>query len=462
MRYNNILEAIGRTPLVKLNRLGRGFKAEVYAKCDYMNPGGSVKDRIGIAMVEDAERRGVLKPGGTIIEGTSGNTGMGLALAAVVKGYKAIFTITDKQSKEKIDSLKAMGAEVIVCPTAVAPEDPRSYYSVARKLAREIPNSFHANQYDNPANPAAHVATTGPEIWEDSEGRITHFIAGMGTGGTVTGIGRYLKKQNPKVKMIGVDPVGSILYEFFHRGTLGKGETYKVEGIGEDMLPGALDFSVLDDILQVSDKDSFLWARKLARLEGIFAGGSAGTAVAGALQILPSLTEKDFVVIFVPDTGARYLSKVYNDEWMRDNRYFESGLPLTAADIVQAKAAMGQPRELVKLAPSNSLSEALDQMQANDFSQLPVFEDDTPVGALYEDDILDLTLQGKNFKKLAVREAMREAFPVLPPSAVIDQVTSCITRDCPAVFIDLGEHRYEILTKYDLLHAIARLVRQTK
>ncbi len=460
MRYNNILEAIGRTPLVRLNRLGRGFKAETYAKCDYLNPGGSVKDRIGISMVEDAERRGVLKPGGTIIEGTSGNTGMGLALAAVVKGYKAIFTITDKQSKEKIDSLKAMGAEVIVCPTAVEPEDPRSYHSVARKLAREIPNSFHANQYDNPANPAIHFATTGPEIWEDSEGRITHFIAGMGTGGTITGIGRYLKKQNPEVKIIGADPVGSILYDFFHRGTMSKAETYKVEGIGEDMLPGALDFSVIDDMVQVSDKDSFLWARKLARLEGIFAGGSAGTAVAGALQILPSLTEKDFVVVFIPDTGTRYLSKVYNDEWMRDNRYFESGLPLTAADIVQAKAAMGQPRELVRLAPADSLNEALDRMQANDFSQLPVFEDDTPVGALYEDDILDLTLQGKDFKKLAVREAMREAFPVLPPSAIIDQVTSCITRDCPAVFIDLGEHRYEILTKYDLLHAIARLVRQ--
>lgn len=460
MRYNNILQAIGRTPLVRLNRVAHGFKAETYAKCDYMNPGGSVKDRIGIAMVEDAEKRGLLKPGGTIIEGTSGNTGMGLALAAVVKGYKAIFTITDKQSREKVDLLKAMGAEVIVCPTAVEPEDPRSYISVANKLAREIPNSFYTNQYDNPANPAIHFETTGPEIWEDSEGRVTHLIAGMGTGGTITGIGRYLKKQNSNIKIIGVDPVGSVLYDFFHRGTMIKAETYKVEGIGEDILPKALDFSVIDDIFQITDKESFLWARKLARLEGIFAGGSAGTALAGAIRILPSLTEKDFVVVFIPDTGMRYLSKVYNDEWMRDNRYFESGLPLTAEDIVQAKAAMGQPRELVKLAPTDSLGEALDRMQADDFSQLPVFEDDTPVGALYEDDILDLTLQGKDFKKLAVREAMREAFPVLPPSAVIDQVTSCITRDCPAVFVDLGDHRYEILTKYDLLHAIARLVRQ--
>ncbi|HEX5411733.1 MAG TPA: pyridoxal-phosphate dependent enzyme [Terriglobia bacterium] len=460
MRYNNILEAVGHTPLIKLNRLSRGFKPQVYAKCDYLNPGGSVKDRIGISMLEDAEKRGRLKPGGTIIEGTSGNTGMGLALAAIIKGYKAIFTITDKQSKEKIDLLKAMGAEVIVCPTAVAPEDSRSYTSVAKKLAREIPNSFHANQYDNPANPAAHFASTGPEIWDDSDGRITHFIAGMGTGGTITGIGRYLKKQNPDVKIIGVDPIGSILHDFFYNGTRCQAETYKVEGIGEDFLPGALDFSVIDDVVQVNDKDSFLWARKLARSEAIFAGGSAGTAVAGAMKVLPALSEKDFVVIFIPDTGMRYLSKVYNDEWMRDNRYFESGLPLTAADIVQAKAAMGQPRELVKLAPSDSLDQALDRMQVHDFSQLPVFEDETPVGALYEDDVLDLTLQGKDFKKLVVREIMREAFPVLPPSAVIDQVTSCITRDCPAIFIDLGEHRYEILTKYDLLHAIARLVRQ--
>jgi cystathionine beta-synthase len=462
MRYNNVLEAIGRTPLVKLNRLSRGFKAQVYAKCDYLNPGGSVKDRIGISMIEDAERQGLLRPGGTIIEGTSGNTGMGLALAAVIKGYKAIFTITDKQSKEKIDLLKAMGAEVIVCPTAVAPDDPRSYTSVAKKLAREIPNSFYANQYDNPANPAIHFETTGPEIWEDTEGRITHLVAGMGTGGTITGIGRYLKKQNPEVKIIGVDPIGSILHDFFHKGTACKAETYKVEGIGEDFLPKALDFSVIDDIVQVSDKDSFLWARKLARMEAIFAGGSAGTAVAGAMKVLPPLTDSDFVVIIIPDTGMRYLSKVYNDEWMRDNRYFESGLPLTAADIVQAKAAMGQPGELVKLEPSDSLDKALDRMQAHDFSQLPVFEDETPVGALYEDDILDLTLQGKDFKKLVVREVMREAFPVLMPSAVIDQVTSCITRDCPAVFVDLGEHRYEILTKYDLLHAIARLVRQPK
>ena len=255
MRYNSILEAIGRTPLIKLNRLTRGAKAAVYAKCDYLNPGGSVKDRIGIAMIDDAERRGLLKPGGTIVEGTSGNTGMGLALVAAVRGYKAVFTMTDKQSKEKVDLLKALGAEVIVCPTAVPPDDPRSYHSVAEKLTLEIPNAFHPNQYTNSSNPEVHYRTTGPEIWDDTEGKITHFVTGMGTGGTITGVGRYLKEKNPAVRIIGSDPVGSLLYEFFHHGTVGKAETYKVEGIGEDFFPSTLDFSVIDDMLQVTDKE---------------------------------------------------------------------------------------------------------------------------------------------------------------------------------------------------------------
>ncbi len=458
MRYDNILEAVGRTPLVRLNRIAKDSRAPLYAKCDLMNPGGSVKDRIGISMVEDAEKKGLLKPGGTIIEGTSGNTGMGLALVAAVKGYKAIFTMADKQSKEKVDALKAVGAEVIVCPTAVPPEDPRSYHSVARKLAAEIPNSFHPDQYSNPANPAVHVQTTGPEIWEDSEGKITHFVAGMGTGGTVTGVGRFLKEKNPQVKMIGVDPVGSILYEFFHKGTTGKGETYKVEGIGEDFFPEALDFSVLDDIVQVSDKDSFLWARRLARTEGIFAGGSAGTALAGAMKLLPSLTEKDFVVVFIPDSGSRYLSKLYNNEWMRDNRYVEPTVSLTAGEVVKAKSAWRQSQSMVQVAPSEQLAVALERMQANDFSQLPVFEAGNPVGSLYEDAILNLVLEGKDIKKLVVREAMSEPFPVLTPSAGVEQITSRITRDCPAVFVSSGDGQFEILTKYDLLHSIARLV----
>ena len=458
MRYNNILEAIGHTPLVKLNRIGRGEKAQFYAKCDHLNPGGSVKDRIAVEMIDQAERQGLLKPGGTIVEGTSGNTGMGLAMVAVVRGYKAVCTMADKQSKEKVDALKALGAEVIVCPTAVPPEDPRSYHSVVDKLTRDIPNAYHPNQYANPANPEIHYRTTGPEIWEDSEGQITHFVAGMGTGGTITGIGRYLKEKNPKVKIIGADPVGSLLYEFFHKGTVGKAEPYKTEGIGEDFFPTTLDFSVIDDVIQVTDRDAFIWARRLARMEGIFAGGSSGTAIAAAVQVAASLSEKDFLVVFIPDSGTRYLSKIYNNEWMKDNRYVETSVPLTAGEIVQAKPETERGREIVRVAPSDSIAAALERMQKHDFSQLPVFESGIPVGALYEDAILNLALEGKDLKKLVVREAMGAAFPVVQASAALDQITTCITRDCPAVFVSLGDSQYDILTKYDLLHAISRAV----
>ena len=458
MRYNNILEAIGHTPLVKLNRIGRGEKAQFYAKCDHLNPGGSVKDRIAVEMIDQAERQGLLKPGGTIVEGTSGNTGMGLAMVAVVRGYKAVCTMADKQSKEKVDALKALGAEVIVCPTAVPPEDPRSYHSVVDKLTRDIPNAYHPNQYANPANPEIHYRTTGPEIWEDSEGQITHFVAGMGTGGTITGIGRYLKEKNPKIKIIGADPVGSLLYEFFHKGTVGKAEPYKTEGIGEDFFPTTLDFSVIDDVIQVTDRDAFIWARRLARMEGIFAGGSSGTAIAAAVQVAASLSEKDFLVVFIPDSGTRYLSKIYNNEWMKDNRYVETSVPLTAGEIVQAKPETERGREIVRVAPSDSIAAALERMQKHDFSQLPVFESGIPVGALYEDAILNLALEGKDLKKLVVREAMGAAFPVVQASAALDQITTCITRDCPAVFVSLGDSQYDILTKYDLLHAISRAV----
>jgi cystathionine beta-synthase len=457
-RYNNILEAIGHTPLIRLNRIGQDCQAELWAKCDYLNPGGSVKDRIGTAMVDEAERQGWLKPGGTLVEGTSGNTGMGLALVAAVRGYKAIFTMADKQSREKVDALKALGADVIVCPTAVPPEDARSYHSVVDKLAREIPNAYHPDQYHNPANPEIHYQTTGPEIWDDTEGRISHFVAGMGTGGTIAGVGRYLKEKNPAIKIVGADPVGSILYDFFHHGAVRKGEPYKVEGIGEDFFPTTLDFSVIDDVRRVTDKDSFLWARRLARAEGIFAGGSAGTAMAAAAQLLPELGKDDLMVIFIPDTGLRYLSKLYNTEWMRDNRYLEVSVPLTAQDILQARNRMDQRRALVKVAPADPVATALELMQAHDFSQLPVFDGNQPAGAIFEDDILNLALEGKDLKEVVVREVMGSAFPIVRPSAAVDQITIHITRECPAVFVDLGDNQYEILTKYDLLHAISRLV----
>ena len=452
MRCRNILEAVGKTPLIRLNRLTEGLKAEVYVKADYLNPGGSVKDRIGITMIDDAERRGLLKPGGTIIEGTSGNTGMGLALVAAVRGYKVIFTITDKQSKEKIDLLKALGAEVIVCPTAVAPDDPRSYYSVARKLAQEIPNSCYPNQYENPMNPETHYRTTGPEIWEDSEGKITHFVIGLGTGGTVSGVAKFLKEKNPKVKAVGVDPIGSLYYEFFKTGKVGKASTYVVEGIGEDIFPSTMDFSVLDDIVQVTDKECFIWTRRLARQEAIFTGGSGGGCVYGALQVAKKLGPDGFVVAFLPDTGTRYLSKIYNDEWMRDNRYLEAEVALSADDVLRAKAA---PRELVQAQPYQTVYHALHTMQTSDISQLPIFENGSPVGAVQEDDVLKLALQGRDLRKVLVREVMGKPFPVVPRTASVEQVTHMITSGSPAVFVELGDGRYGIVTKYDIVRAVA-------
>ena len=322
---------------MRLNRITTGFEAAVYIKADYMNPGGSVKDRIGVSMIDEAERRGLLKPGGTIIEGTSGNTGIGLALVGAVRGYKLVFTITDKQSKEKVDLLKALGAEVIVCPTAVEPDDPRSYYSVAKKLAKDIPNSFYPNQYENPMNPEAHYRTTGPEIWEDSEGKITHFICGMGTGGTISGVGRYLKEKNPNVKIIGVDPIGSLYYEFFKTGKIGKAKTYVVEGIGEDIFPATMNFKIVDDVVQVNDQECFIWARRLVKQEGIFTGGSGGGCVSGALRVAKSLPKGSFVVAFYLTQGCGIWSKVYSDEWMRERGYVDSEVPLTAEDVVNAK-----------------------------------------------------------------------------------------------------------------------------
>ncbi len=462
MKCNNILEAIGHTPLVRLNRLTKDLKAEVYVKVDYMNPGGSVKDRIGIVMIDEAERKGLLKPGGTIIEGTSGNTGMGLALVAAVRGYKTVFTITDKQSKEKIDLLKALGAEVIVCPTAVEPEDPRSYYSVAKKLAREIPNSYYPNQYDNPLNPEAHYRTTGPEVWEDTEGKITHFVCGMGTGGTISGVGRYLKEKNPNVKVIGVDPIGSLYYDYVKTGQVGKARTYVVEGIGEDFFPTTMDFKVLDDLIQVTDQECFVWSRRLVKQEGIFTGGSGGGCVSGALRVAKECKTGEVVVAFLPDTGMRYLSKVYSDEWMRERGYVEAEVPLTAEDVVSVKRKSGKVRELIVARPYQTVFHALRTMQSQDISQLPVFEDDTPIGAIYEDQILNLALQGKDLRKLVLREVMGKPLPLVPRDAPVERLTYLLSHEGPAVFVEMGNSHYEILTKYDLMGTIAGLMEQVR
>ena len=462
MRCNNILEAMGHTPLVRLNRLTTGLAAEVYVKADYLNPGGSVKDRIGVSMIDDAERRGLLKPGGTIIEGTSGNTGMGLALVGVVRGYKLVFTITDKQSKEKIDLLKALGAEVIVCPTAVEPDDPRSYYSVAKKLAREIPNSFYPNQYENPMNPQAHYDTTGPEIWEDSEGKITHFVCGMGTGGTISGVGRYLKEKNPNVRIIGVDPYGLLYYEYVKTGKVGKALTYVVEGIGEDIFPSTMDFKILDDVVQVTDQECFVWARRLAKQEAIFTGGSGGGCVSGALRVAKDLPKGSFVVAFLPDTGMRYLSKVYSDEWMRERGYVDSEVPLTAEQIVKAKRKSGKVRELLIARPYQTVFHALHTMHDEDISQLPIFEETTLIGTIYEDQILNLALQGKDLRKLVIREVMAKPLPQVPRDAPVERLTHILSHEGPAVFVEMGNGHFEILTKYDLMSTVAGLMEQKR
>ena len=457
MRFENILEAIGRTPLIKLNRIAKGIAAPVYVKADNLNPGGSVKDRIAVTMIEDGERRGLLRPGGTIIEGTSGNTGLGLAIFAAVKGYKVIFTINDKQSQEKMDVLRAMGADVIVCPTAVAPDDPRSYYSVAQKLAKEIPNSYYPNQYENPQNPQAHYQTTGPEIWEDSEGKVTHFVAGMGTGGTISGVGRYLKEKNPAIQLIGVDPIGSLYFEKKKKGTVGKAEPYVVEGIGEDFFPSAMNLDILDDVYQVTDGECFVWARKLARTEGIFAGGSAGGAVSVGLQVARKLTADHMVVVFLPDSGDRYLSKIYNDDWMRRHQYWETELHITAGDVVLLKHRRHPASRLITTSAGESAHHALRLMQDHEISQLPVFEDQNCIGTVREDEILNLALRGVDLNALVLRECMKDPLPMLDTNAPIDRLTFLLTNESPAVLVRLSENQFEILTKYDLMDMISSL-----
>lgn len=462
MKCDNILEAIGHTPLVKLNRVAKDVPPEIYVKVDYMNPGGSVKDRIGTWMIDEAERKGLLKPGGTIIEATSGNTGMGLALVAAVRGYKIVFTITDKQSREKIDQMKAFGAEVIVCPTAVEPEDPRSYYSVAKKLSREIPNSYYANQYENPMNPESHYRTTGPELWKDSEGKITHFVCGMGTGGTISGAGRYLKEQNPNVKIIGVDPYGSLYYDYVKTGKIGKALPYVVEGIGEDIFPSTLDFKILDDVLQITDEESFVWTRRLARQEGIFTGGSGGGCVSAALRLAKDCKKTDFVVAFLPDSGTRYLSKIFNDAWMSEHGYTEAEVAMTAADVVRARRQSSKAREMIIARPYQTVFHALHTMQQQDISQLPVFEEDNSIGTVSEDQILNLALQGKDLRKLVIREVMGPPLPRVPSDAPVERVTHILSHDSPAVFVDMGDGKLEILTKFDLMDTIAGLVGQSR
>jgi len=460
--HENIIGTIGGTPLVKLNKLARGLKATVLAKLEFFSPGGSVKDRIGVTMIEDAEQRGLLKPGGTIIEGTSGNTGLGLAIAAAVKGYRCIFVMNDKQSQEKINALRAFGAEVVVCPTAVKPEDPRSYYSVARRLASEIPNSYYPNQYANPANPRAHYETTGPEIWEQTDGKIDVFVAGMGTGGTISGIGKYLKEKNPDVKIVGVDPIGSLYYDYWKTGVVPPDvlKVYKTEGIGEDFLPTTMDFAYVDEVLQCSDKDAAVMTRALARREGIFAGGSSGAAVQGAIEYARR-ADRDglLVVVLIPDTGNRYLSKVYNDDWMRENQFLETRIALTAAQIVERKSGTTLPR-LIAVSPDSLVLEAVTLMKEYEISQIPVVEGGGVVGSVKEDRLIHLLIRDQGARSKPIRSVMDEPFPVVEPDVTIEEVSNLLTKENPAVLVRTGDGAqngtFDILTKADLIRAIAR------
>ena len=452
MWYNDILETIGNTPMVKLNKIVKGIPATVLAKVETFNPGNSIKDRMAIKMIEDAEKNGLLKPGGTIIEGTSGNTGMGLAIAAVIKGYKCIFTSTDKQSKEKFDALRAFGAEVIVCPTNVDPEDPRSYYSVSSRLEKETPNAWKPNQYDNLSNTAAHYATTGPEIWEQTEGKITHLVAGVGTGGTISGIAKYLKEKNPNIKVIGIDTYGSVFKKYKETGIFDKDEIYPyvTEGIGEDFLPKNVDFSLIDHFEKVTDKDAALMTREVALKEGIFVGNSTGSAVAGVLQLKDWFKKDDVVVIIFPDHGSRYMAKMYNEDWLRE-RGFLKDEKLTAREIIKKK----ERQDIITIDCEKSVLEAINVIKSLNISQIPVTQKGMVIGKITESDILDALLENPGLKSYPVQTITTKPFPFVDLNASIDRISGMINKDNVAVLVEDDKGSIEIITQYDIINAIS-------
>ena len=450
---DTILDAVGGTPMVRINAITRGVvAAPVLAKLETFNPGNSIKDRMAITMIEDAERAGLLKPGGTIIEGTSGNTGMGLAIAAVVKGYKCIFTTTDKQSKEKVDALKAFGAEVIVCPTNVDPEDPRSYYAVSSRLEREVPNSWKANQYDNLSNTKAHYEQTAPEIWEQTGGTITHLVAGVGTGGTISGVGRYLKERNPKIKVWGIDTYGSVFKKYKETGIFDKHEIYPyiTEGIGEDFLPKNVDFDVIDHFEKVTDKDAAIMTRRIAREEGIFAGNSAGSAMAGLLQLRDHFTRHDVIVVIFHDHGSRYLGKMFNDDWMRERGFIEK-TGMAARDLV----AMRLSGELCSLEWNEPVEHAVRLMSEHDFSQISITRDNRLVGSLNETHLYDELVRDTGVKSQPVETIMQPAFPFVDVSTPVDLLSTMITPQSPAVLVrDFKTDKTFIITRSDLIRVL--------
>ena len=454
MWYENILGAIGNTPMVKLNKVCEGVKATVLAKVETSNPGNSIKDRMALQMIEDAEADGRLKPGGTIIEGTSGNTGMGLAIAGIVKGYKCVFATTDKQSKEKVDALRAFGAEVIVCPTNVDPEDPRSYYSVSARLSKEIENSFYPNQYDNPSNTKANYMQTGPEIWAQTDGKITHLVVGVGTGGTISGCAKFLKEKNPNLRVWGIDTFGSVFKKYKETGIFDKKEIYPyvTEGIGEDFLPQNVDFSLIDHFEKVTDRDAALMTREIVRKEGIWVGNSAGSAIAGLMQMKDQLTEKDVVVVIFHDHGSRYLAKIFNDDWMRDKGFFDKK-GLTAKDLASGTGHVG----LITLESTDKISDALKWITEQNISQFPVTTDGRIVGSVSENLIFSKIIQDPTIKDKPVSTIMEEAFPFVDSTTPIDALSEMIDESHPAVLVkDFKQDKTYIITRHDLVQALAR------
>ncbi len=454
-----ILETIGHTPLVRLNKVARGVPCTVLAKCEFFNPGGSVKDRIGITMLEDAERSGRIKPGGTIVEGTSGNTGVGLAIAAAVKGYKTIFVMPDKMSDEKIRLLRAFGAKVVITPTAVEPDDPRSYYSVSRRLAEETPNAILAGQYHNQVNPLSHYQTTGPEIWQQTGGKVTHFVVATGTGGTISGAGRYLKEQNPAVKVIGVDPVGSILYDYFKTGVMTEAHSYKVEGIGEDFLPTTTHFDVIDDMVKVTDQECFLMTRRLVREEGIFCGGSCGAAVAGALKYAQAekLGPDAVMVVVLPDSGSRYLSKIFNDDWMRENGFLVA--PWYGGQVANLLAQRALAPVLTAQ-PDDRITDVVDTMKRHNISQLPVVRDGQLMGLISELDLLNHMLFARHTHSAeeTIEGLVSTEVAVVTPDTPLDTLGDIFSQGQVAVVLETGQVT-GIITKIDLIDYLAGQIR---
>jgi cystathionine beta-synthase len=452
MEYSeNILGTIGNTPLVKLNKIVSGIDALVLAKVETFNPGNSVKDRMAVKMIEDAEADGRLQAGGTIIEGTSGNTGMGLALVAIIKGYKLICVISDKQSREKMDILRAVGAKVVVCPTDVEPTDPRSYYSVSKRLAEETPNSWYVNQYDNLSNSLAHYEQTGPEIWKQTEGKITHFVVGVGTGGTISGVGKYLKEKNPNIKIWGIDTYGSVFKKYHETGIFDENEIYSyiTEGIGEDILPKNVDFALIDGFTKVTDKDAAVYTRKIALEEGIFVGNSAGAAIKGLLQLKEHFKPEDVVVVLFHDSGSRYVGKMFNDDWMRERGFLEDDIT-KAEDVIKDHIN----KQLIVVRTEELVSHAIDRMRKYDISQIPVVDITGFVGSVDETDLFRSYMADKNVVDKPIKEIMGKPFPIVKLSTSIEEVSKFFSKDNDAVLVDLENGNHQIITKSDIIRSM--------